>query len=46
MKMVTVRVGASGDYETKDVVACTVGFLRWFYGLFGETVYVVGEWEE
>ena len=46
MKLATVRVGKSGDYETKDVPSCTVGFLRWFYGLFGETVHVTAEWDE
>jgi hypothetical protein len=46
MKMASVRVGKAGDYETTDVPVCTVGFLRWWYGLFGEIVHIVGEWEE
>jgi hypothetical protein len=46
MKMVTVRVGSPGDYEHKDVPECTVRFLRWWYGLFGESVTTTGGWNE
>lgn len=46
MKYSTVRVGKAGDYETSDVLTCVVPFLRWWYGLFDETVIEIGSWEE
>ncbi len=46
MKYSTVRIGKPGDYTTGDVPTFSVKFLRWWYGLFGETVFVTGEWEE